>query len=72
MISAEELLKPITDAKPCGDDLYSDPSFQELESMMKGKLETRFSTAEDPDWKALRNRTEAGAVDVVTVGDGPK
>ena len=24
MISAEELLKPITDAKPCGDDLYSE------------------------------------------------
>ena len=32
--------------------------------MMKEKLETQFSTAEDPDWKALRNRTEAGAVDV--------
>lgn len=56
MISAEELLKPITDAKPCGDDLYYDPSFQELESMMKGKLETQFSAAEDPDWKALRER----------------
>ena len=40
--------------------------------MMKGKLETQFSAAEDPDWKALRNRTEAGAVDVVTVRDGPK
>lgn len=56
MISAEELLKPINEAKPCGDDLYYDPSFQELESMMKGKLETQFSPAEDPDWKALRTR----------------
>ena len=56
MISAEELLKPISDENPCGEDLYYDPSFQELESLMKGKAETQFSPAEDPDWKALRER----------------
>ena len=56
MISAEELLKPISDENPCGEDLYYDPSFQELEPMIKGKLETQFSPAEDPDWKALRER----------------
>ena len=39
MISAEELLKPISDENPCGEDLYYDPSFQELESLMKGKAE---------------------------------
>jgi len=56
MISAEELLKPITEEKPCGDDLYYDPSFQALEAMIRGKLETQFSPAEDPDWRALRER----------------
>ena len=56
MISAEELLKPISDQSPCGEDLYYDPSFQELESLMKGKAETQFSAAEDPDWKAVRER----------------
>lgn len=56
MISAEELLKPTTDEKPCGDDLSYDPGFQELESLMRGKEETQFSPAEEPDWKALRDR----------------
>jgi type VI secretion system protein ImpA len=56
MINAEELLKPISDEKPCGEDLSYDPSFQELESIMRGKPETQFSPAEDPDWKLLQER----------------
>jgi type VI secretion system protein ImpA len=56
MITAEELLKPISEDKPCGEDLYYDPSFQELEGLMKGKEETQFSKAEDPDWKKLYDR----------------
>ena len=56
MISAEELLKPISDENPCGEDIYYDPSFQELEGLMKGKPETQFSAAEDPDWKAICER----------------
>jgi type VI secretion system protein ImpA len=56
MISAEELLKPISPEKPCGEDLYYDPSFQELETLMRGKPETQFSPAEDPNWKMLRDR----------------
>lgn len=56
MINAEELLKPITEEKPCGEDLYYDPNFQELEGLMKGKPETQFSDAEEPDWRALHER----------------
>jgi type VI secretion system protein ImpA len=56
MISAEDLLKPISPEKPCGDDLSYDPSFQELETIMRGKPETQFSPAEDPNWKQLKER----------------
>src|ERR1700739_2370135 len=54
MINAEELLKPISDEKPCGEDLSYDPGIQELETLIKGKPETQFSAAEPPDWKALK------------------
>lgn len=57
MINAEELLKPIPGEKPCGEDLSYDPGIQELETLMKGKPETQFSAAEEPDWKALRDRS---------------
>lgn len=56
MINAEELLKPISDEKPCGEDLAYDAGFQELEILMKGKPETQFSPAEEPNWKVLRDR----------------
>jgi type VI secretion system protein ImpA len=56
MINAEELLKPVSDEKPCGEDLSYDAGFQELEILLKGKPETQFSPAEDPDWKVLRDR----------------
>jgi type VI secretion system protein ImpA len=56
MIVAEELLKPISDQAPCGGDLSYDPSFQALETMVRGKPETQFSPAEPPDWKDLYAR----------------
>ncbi|HEV2319442.1 MAG TPA: type VI secretion system protein TssA [Verrucomicrobiae bacterium] len=56
MINAEELLKPISDEKPCGEDLSYDAGLQELETLIKGKPETQFSPAEEPDWKSLRER----------------
>ncbi len=56
MISSEELLKPVSEAQPCGEDLYYDPAFQELESLLRGKPETQFSQAEEPDWKLLLKR----------------
>ncbi|MGH8023258.1 MAG: ImpA family type VI secretion system protein, partial [Limisphaerales bacterium] len=56
MINAEELLKPISNEKPCGEDLSYDAGLQELETLIKGKPETQFSAAEEPDWKSLRER----------------
>jgi type VI secretion system protein ImpA len=56
MIVAEELLKPITEEVPCGEDLSHDGSLQELETMARGKEETQFSAAEPPNWKKLQDR----------------
>lgn len=55
MISVDELLKPISAEEPCGPDLSYDPAFQQLGILLTGKPETQFSTAEDPDWKELRD-----------------
>jgi type VI secretion system protein ImpA len=54
MIVAEELLAPISDESPCGEDLSYDPGLAELETLARGKEETQFSPAEPPDWKGLR------------------
>jgi type VI secretion system protein ImpA len=56
-IAVEELLKPISEESPCGEDLSDDASLQELETMARGKQETQFSVAEPPDWKQLRSRS---------------
>ena len=57
MIAVEELLKPISEESPCGEDLSDDASLQELETIARGKQETQFSAAEPPDWKQLRSRS---------------
>jgi len=54
----EELLAPVSEEAPSGENLEYDPSFSELERAAAGK-EERYSggeliPAEDPDWKALR------------------
>jgi len=54
MIAVEELLKPISAENPCGEDSTYDPSFQQLETLVRGKPETQFSEAEEPDWKELK------------------
>ena len=56
MISAEELLKPISEANPCGDNVEYDPAFVELDTLILGKPETQFSPAEDPDWRMVHQR----------------
>jgi len=55
MISVEDLAKPVSAEAPCGADLAYDPAFQQLETLVRGKPETQFSAAEDPDWKQLRS-----------------
>src|SRR5215510_7862605 len=55
MTSVEDLANPISSDQPCGPDLAYDPAFQQLETLVRGKPETQFSAAEDPDWKELRD-----------------
>ena len=54
MISAEELLNPISAETPCGEDISYDPKFLALDALVAGKPETQFSVGEEPDWRALR------------------
>jgi type VI secretion system protein ImpA len=55
MINVDDLLKPVAYDKPCGEDFTYHPSFQNLETLSRGKPETQFSQAEDPDWKEVRD-----------------
>jgi len=55
MIDVDDLLKPVADDKPCGEDFTYHPSFQSLETLSRGKPETQFSQAEEPDWKEVRD-----------------
>jgi len=55
MINVDDLLKPIADGKPCGEDFTYHPSFQNLETISRGKAETQFSQAEEPQWKEVRD-----------------
>ena len=55
MINVEDLLKPIADDKPTGEDFTYHPSFQNLETIVRGKPETQFSPAEEPEWKEVRD-----------------
>ena len=55
MIEVEELLNPISADSPCGEDVSYDPKFLALDALVAGKPETQFSTAEEPDWKAVRD-----------------
>ncbi|MBC8001743.1 MAG: type VI secretion system protein TssA [Opitutaceae bacterium] len=57
MISIEELLAPVREDAPCGDDPWSTGVLSELETLITGTPETQFSKAEEPDWAALRKRT---------------
>jgi len=53
-INFDELLQPVSDALPCGEDLEYDAEFQEMERAAQGKPETQFSEAEPPDWKDVQ------------------
>jgi type VI secretion system protein ImpA len=54
MINVDDLLKPVAADKPCGEDFTYHPSFQNLETIARGKPETQFSAAEEPQWKEVR------------------
>jgi type VI secretion system protein ImpA len=56
----EPWLQPLPDAEePCGKDLEYDLEFLELMRVAEGKAETQFSAAEPPNWRDVREQSEA-------------
>ncbi|MGH7994767.1 MAG: type VI secretion system protein TssA [Opitutaceae bacterium] len=55
-VNLDELLAPVRDGAPCGDDPWASGALSELETLAQGKPETQFSKAEEPDWAGLRAR----------------
>jgi type VI secretion system protein ImpA len=62
-LPVDDLLAPLGDATPCGDDLEYDPAFVALEAASRGKPEQQFGDkvipAEDPDWRAVNEQALA-------------
>ena len=51
MINVDDLLKPVSDEKPCGEDFTYHPSFQNLETLVRGKQKSQFDSDDKPDWE---------------------
>jgi len=66
MIDVEDLLKPIADGQPCGEDFSYHPSLQALETLTQGTPDVEIGgfkkPAEEPDWKEVRQQ----AMDVLS------
>lgn len=54
--NVDSLLEPISAENPCGDDIGYDPQFIELDTILQGRQETQFASAEEPDWKVVTER----------------
>ena len=63
-VNVESLLKPLSEAAPCGENLRWDRRYLEVERLAEGKEETQFSAAEEPDWREVRD----GCVDLFAKG----
>ena len=63
MIEADELLKPVSEDSPCGEDLEYDADFGELERIAQPQEEQQFGdtivAAEEPDWRDVAKRAAA-------------
>lgn len=61
--SIENLLQPVSAERPCGPDLSSDPMYDELTTILKGKPEVDIGSihkpAEPPDWREMRDKSAA-------------
>ena len=53
----ERLLAPVSEERPCGDDLEYDADFMALEAASRGREEQQFGNtiipAEEPDWQSV-------------------
>ncbi len=58
MIDIEEVLKPVSHEKSCGEDLTYDPKFQELEDAAKPPPPSSpDADPEEPNWKEVRDKS---------------
>ncbi len=61
-LSAEEIIQPVSEDLPCGEDLEYDPVFQQMENMMQTKPEQEFGDTiipgEGPDWKGVNQQVD--------------
>jgi type VI secretion system protein ImpA len=59
VIDIEALLKPVSDAAPCGSDLEYEPSFLALQELARGKPEQamgdKIRPAQEPSWPNVRD-----------------
>ncbi|MDF1553069.1 MAG: type VI secretion system protein TssA [Deferrisomatales bacterium] len=60
VLDVEQLLQPVSDTSPCGEDLEYDPAFGELERLSQRKPEQQMGDtvipAEEPNWKEVKQR----------------
>ena len=60
VIEVDDLLSPLSEDQPCGEDLEYDAAFIELENATKGTPEQQMGdtivAAEEPDWKTVRSQ----------------
>ncbi len=58
LLRLEELLRPISQESPCGENLEYDPATIALEALARGKSEQQFGDTvipgEEPDWREVR------------------
>jgi len=63
VFDVEELLAPIDQGKPCGDDLEYDAEMLALEQAARYRAERQFGAtvipAAEPDWRDVQARCEA-------------
>lgn len=52
-------MEPVTPESPCGEDVRYDGALLELETEVRGKPETQFSKAEEPDWNSILEHAAA-------------
>ena len=61
-LSAEDLLLPVSEDSPCGEDLEYDPAFQQMELMMQATEEQEFGdtviAGSGPDWKGVKEQVD--------------
>ena len=54
MVDVEQLLAPVSEEAPCGEDLTYDADLTALETLIQGKAETQFSASEEPNWREVQ------------------